>query len=762
MFDFVRSHQRVASHLAARYVYQIAEALEFIRLKKVIYRDLKLENVLVSNAKDSVLLADFGLSKQMKDASRTSTICGTIQYMAPEILQNVEYSYEVDWWSLGIMAYLMVVGKYPFSKGLGSLKFDRSAEDRKIMWDRVSARMLNYPDDLPKDMRSCLDKLLQADPAKRLCTSAALAAEPWIAGANIAMPPPTPIASPPHKATGSAAKPFLEVGSSANTSSGKKPSNPPRSGRRKTLPNLFPMQENMEPVSRQQSRSGSFFRPGRKGKARADHDGSSPENALSPGFKKRWFRSFHRKPKAEGAADTSPGASSTAKKGRRWGLSGRRKPKEGASAEAGCANSPALATPPGHGKSRRVLWPDDAPHAGSPPATPQHAAVGRPKKSWLNRLSPWRRKERPAQPRSNSPHARPAAQNASAAGHPGSASSLRPGNHAQTRPDSDFENMGRADAAELDRLAALLEAQGAQQGMQDQRCALPPPTLVCPSICVQDDTDPDSAAGVNDAAGGSIGDVGPPVPIDEPSKPSKPSPTTAGSAAHDGSNAAPLAASMAALETTSDDELPELDMGPEKSPSDMSAAVLDEPTIPMETHRVPKPAQGGWVDAAEAPTFVPASEALTPRGLTWSDHSRGRQDQPDTDPGRSYQRSLEQAHEGPSVEIATRERTDSLDLDLMTSFDAGLESATLEEPYSKRARGGAHSRQRYAYTGDADIIHSPPRRRSPSPSTTRLHSALPSPRAASLLQATSGGRRPVLVLTPHSPKPPNFTHHSSA
>ena len=89
MFDFVRTNLKVDSQVAARYVFQIAEALEFLRVKKIVYRDLKLENVLVSNGKDSVLLADFGLSKIMKHAAKTATICGTIQYMGMCLLLSV-------------------------------------------------------------------------------------------------------------------------------------------------------------------------------------------------------------------------------------------------------------------------------------------------------------------------------------------------------------------------------------------------------------------------------------------------------------------------------------------------------------------------------------------------------------------------------------------------------------------------------------------------------------------------------------------------
>ena len=92
-----------------------ALALGFLHKNNLIYRDLKPENILLDK-EGHVKLTDFGLSKVLlsKRNARAYTICGTPQYIAPEIIKSKGYDKTVDWWSLGVLMFEMLSGRKPF------------------------------------------------------------------------------------------------------------------------------------------------------------------------------------------------------------------------------------------------------------------------------------------------------------------------------------------------------------------------------------------------------------------------------------------------------------------------------------------------------------------------------------------------------------------------------------------------------------------------------------------------------------------------
>lgn len=131
--------------------------MEHLHKEGIIYRDLKPENILL-DSQGHVKLTDFGLCKEsIQDGAITHTFCGTIEYMAPEILTRSGHGKAVDWWSLGALMYDMLTGAPPFT-----------AENRKKTVEKILKCKLNLPPYLTPDARDLLRKLLRRQVGQRL------------------------------------------------------------------------------------------------------------------------------------------------------------------------------------------------------------------------------------------------------------------------------------------------------------------------------------------------------------------------------------------------------------------------------------------------------------------------------------------------------------------------------------------------------------------------------------------------------------------
>lgn len=107
LFSHLRSKGKLANDDARFYAAEIVLAFEYLHDMRIVYRDLKPENLLL-DSNGHIKMTDFGFAKVVED--RTWTLCGTPEYLAPEIIQSKGHGKSVDWWALGILIYEMLVG----------------------------------------------------------------------------------------------------------------------------------------------------------------------------------------------------------------------------------------------------------------------------------------------------------------------------------------------------------------------------------------------------------------------------------------------------------------------------------------------------------------------------------------------------------------------------------------------------------------------------------------------------------------------------
>ncbi|XP_061890844.1 cGMP-dependent protein kinase 1 isoform X1 [Entelurus aequoreus] len=134
----------------------VVEAYAYLHKKSIMYRDLKPENLML-DVRGYVKLVDFGFAKELVRGEKTYSFVGTPEYMAPEIIKNQGHDFAVDFWSLGILIYELLVGSPPFS----------SSEPQKI-YSKILDGVLSYPPYLSEAAKSIISKLCRPRPGQRL------------------------------------------------------------------------------------------------------------------------------------------------------------------------------------------------------------------------------------------------------------------------------------------------------------------------------------------------------------------------------------------------------------------------------------------------------------------------------------------------------------------------------------------------------------------------------------------------------------------
>jgi polo-like kinase 1 len=157
--ELLRRRKRLHDLEVQCYTVQIVAALKYLHSHRVIHRDLKLGNLFVSE-KMEIKIGDFGLATKLEfDGERKRTICGTPNYIAPEILEGKQgHSYEVDIWSLGVIIYTLIIGKPPFE-----------TSDVKTTYRRIRMNAYTFPEHvaISDAAKNLITRILTNDPSKR-------------------------------------------------------------------------------------------------------------------------------------------------------------------------------------------------------------------------------------------------------------------------------------------------------------------------------------------------------------------------------------------------------------------------------------------------------------------------------------------------------------------------------------------------------------------------------------------------------------------
>ncbi|TFK38383.1 hypothetical protein BDQ12DRAFT_683581 [Crucibulum laeve] len=168
MLDYIISHGRLRERVARKFARQIGSALEYCHLNNVVHRDLKIENILISQT-GNIKIIDFGLSNLYDPIAHLATFCGSLYFAAPELLNAKVYTGpEVDVWSFGVVLYVLVCGKVPFDD-----------QSMPALHAKIKRGLVEYPVWLSAECKHLLSRMLVTNPSNRAPLSEVMS-HPWM------------------------------------------------------------------------------------------------------------------------------------------------------------------------------------------------------------------------------------------------------------------------------------------------------------------------------------------------------------------------------------------------------------------------------------------------------------------------------------------------------------------------------------------------------------------------------------------------------
>ena len=175
LFDQILEKDHFLESEARDLIRSIVDAIDYCHKQGIVHRDIKPENLLLSSKEmglASIKIADFGLARLLQEDSLASTTCGTPGYVAPEVLMQLPYGKECDFWSIGVVAFILLCGSPPFYE-----------EDNFALFEQIKKCKYEFDADtwqnVSKEAKDFISKILVADPKTRL-DAAGLMNHPWM------------------------------------------------------------------------------------------------------------------------------------------------------------------------------------------------------------------------------------------------------------------------------------------------------------------------------------------------------------------------------------------------------------------------------------------------------------------------------------------------------------------------------------------------------------------------------------------------------